>query len=53
MSSEPDRTVPRLKGDVKKHEQKNNGNFYAGSGTKIKTGVKPEKHNVGTIGKHK
>lgn len=27
-----DHEHPRLKGDPKKHEQKNGGNFYAGSG---------------------
>lgn len=43
----------RLVCDVQKHEQKNNGNFYSGSGKKIKTGVKPDKNRVGTVGSKK
>ena len=43
----------RLVCDVKKHEQKNNGHFFAGTGPKMKSGVKTEKNNVGTTGSTK
>ena len=43
----------RLAGDPKKHEQKNGGNFYAGSGSKTKSSTPTEKHKVSTVGKHK
>ncbi len=45
----------RLVCDVKKHESKNNGNFYKGSTSSSgSTSTKgSEKHKVGTVGKHK
>ena len=37
---------PRLKADPKKNESKNNGNFYAGSGSK---GAKKGGHATNTV----